>query len=264
MTSEQAPRSNTRRRAGRKPYPTMTFERVLDLPKAINEYGVEERIRRLTLFEHMGRSPGSSSTRTLITTSARYGLTTGSYQSEFLELTEAGKHIATEDHRNNAATLRMVYNQAIAITPAFDSVFNRLENGRKRSLQVLQDLLAQEDIDEADCEEAATVFIDNIRYIGLIREQSGSDYIIPLEQLLEELPGAAEDESEAVSVETTQEPVEEQRREQPTLHTPAVRSVVGQPALHIDIQIHIDSSATAEQVDQIFASMAKHLYGREG
>jgi hypothetical protein len=32
------------------------------------------------------------------------------------------------------------------------------------------------------------------------------------------------------------------------------------PALHIDIQIHISSDATAQQVDQIFASMAKHLY----
>ena len=35
------------------------------------------------------------------------------------------------------------------------------------------------------------------------------------------------------------------------------------PSLHIDIQIHIDSDATPEQIDQIFASMAKHLYKHE-
>lgn len=34
------------------------------------------------------------------------------------------------------------------------------------------------------------------------------------------------------------------------------------PALHIDVQVHVDSSATAEQIDQIFASMARHLYGK--
>ena len=34
------------------------------------------------------------------------------------------------------------------------------------------------------------------------------------------------------------------------------------PALHIDVQVHIDSSATPEQIDQIFASMARHLYRR--
>jgi hypothetical protein len=32
------------------------------------------------------------------------------------------------------------------------------------------------------------------------------------------------------------------------------------PALHIDIQIHISPEASVDQVDQIFASMAKHLY----
>lgn len=32
------------------------------------------------------------------------------------------------------------------------------------------------------------------------------------------------------------------------------------PALHIDVQIHIDSTASAEQIDQIFASMARHIY----
>jgi len=31
------------------------------------------------------------------------------------------------------------------------------------------------------------------------------------------------------------------------------------PSLHIDIQIHIDSSASADQIDQVFASMARHL-----
>lgn len=35
------------------------------------------------------------------------------------------------------------------------------------------------------------------------------------------------------------------------------------PSVHIDIQVHIDPAATAEQIDQIFASMARHLYGRD-
>ncbi|MGY6644680.1 MAG: DUF5343 domain-containing protein [Salinarimonas sp.] len=35
------------------------------------------------------------------------------------------------------------------------------------------------------------------------------------------------------------------------------------PSLHIDIQVHISSEASADQIDQIFASMARHLYGRD-
>jgi hypothetical protein len=33
------------------------------------------------------------------------------------------------------------------------------------------------------------------------------------------------------------------------------------PSVHIDIQIHISAEASADQIDQIFKSMAKHLYG---
>lgn len=35
------------------------------------------------------------------------------------------------------------------------------------------------------------------------------------------------------------------------------------PSMNINLQIHISSEASSEQIDQIFASMAKHLYGRE-
>lgn len=46
-------------------------------------------------------------------------------------------------------------------------------------------------------------------------------------------------------------------------HTPPVQIRSSEPTVHIDIQLHIPATATAEQIDQIFASMAKHLYGRE-
>jgi len=36
---------------------------------------------------------------------------------------------------------------------------------------------------------------------------------------------------------------------------------IGQPSVHIDLQIHISPEATPEQIEQIFASMRRHLYG---
>lgn len=56
-----------------------------------------------------------------------------------------------------------------------------------------------------------------------------------------------------------------------TLHAPvadvgAVQPTAGSqgsPSLHIDVQVHVSAEASAEQIDQIFASMAKHLYGKE-
>jgi hypothetical protein len=40
----------------------------------------------------------------------------------------------------------------------------------------------------------------------------------------------------------------------------SVRQPTSGPNIHLDIQVHIPVNATAEQIDQIFASMAKHLY----
>ena len=34
------------------------------------------------------------------------------------------------------------------------------------------------------------------------------------------------------------------------------------PSVHIDLQIHISPDASPDQIDSIFANMAKHLYGR--
>lgn len=44
---------------------------------------------------------------------------------------------------------------------------------------------------------------------------------------------------------------------------PAISNAQGGPAIHIDIQIHISPKSTAQQIDKIFESMAKHLYGRK-
>jgi hypothetical protein len=46
----------------------------------------------------------------------------------------------------------------------------------------------------------------------------------------------------------------------PTTEEPVTRNSGRTPSVHIDIQIHISAEATTQQIDQIFASMAKHLY----
>jgi hypothetical protein len=35
------------------------------------------------------------------------------------------------------------------------------------------------------------------------------------------------------------------------------------PSLHVDVQVHISPEATSEQIESIFKSMARHLYGRK-
>jgi hypothetical protein len=49
----------------------------------------------------------------------------------------------------------------------------------------------------------------------------------------------------------------------PTSPGPAAAARNGAaPSLHIDVQVHIPPDATAEQIDAIFAALAKHLYDK--
>jgi hypothetical protein len=43
---------------------------------------------------------------------------------------------------------------------------------------------------------------------------------------------------------------------------PAAATTGGSTSLHIDLQIHISPEASAKQIETIFASIGKHIYGR--
>src|SRR4051812_33127130 len=82
----------TRRRRKQRPFPAADVEQASGLAEAILEIGGgSPEVRRVTLFDHLGRSPESGPSRQAVTNSARYGLTEGSYQAETLTLTQEGQ-----------------------------------------------------------------------------------------------------------------------------------------------------------------------------
>jgi hypothetical protein len=94
--SDAAPKSKRKPRKERK-FPALTFEEALALAAAIQQYAAGQKVRRLTLFEKLDQSPDSSDSRRLITASSQYGLTKGSYNAEYLELTPEGAEATGED-----------------------------------------------------------------------------------------------------------------------------------------------------------------------
>ncbi len=72
--------------------------------------------------------------------------------------------------------------------------------------------------------------------------------------------------SEQAFTSDSNEPIASMSELQPKVSIPATalptKSQGNAPTLHIDVQIHISSDVSADQIDQIFASMAKHLYAK--
>ena len=211
-----------------------------------------------------GAHPQSSASRQLISAGAKYGLTIGNYNSEYLELTPDGASACNSDPSLGRDRLNTLFYMAISKTEAFNSIYEQLKNKRIPTASVLSDLMSNEGIDEGDHDNAADIFIKNAGYLRIIRNQSGSDYIIPFEQVLEDLPSPANVTPEDIHNVVDEDHVDDQTEPIPVTRSPTTKELPKGPSLHIDIQIHIDSTANAEQIDQIFASMSHHLYGREG
>jgi hypothetical protein len=83
---KSAPPKEAQKRVSRN-FPASSFEEALEFAKAIFRIGSGNPVRRLTLFNELGKSPESSASRQIITNASKYGLVTGSYKAEQLELT---------------------------------------------------------------------------------------------------------------------------------------------------------------------------------
>jgi len=181
-------RARPRRRAAA-PFPPVPFESVLALADAIQTHGAGQKTRRLTLFEKLERSPDSSVSRLLIINSGRYGVTTGGYKAEFLELTPLGDQ-ATDPEGSDKDKLLARFRLAIEGIPAFKFLYETNRGNRVPSPEVMRDSLAEQAIAEDQRKECVDVFLENMKSLGLLRTIAGAERIISIEQVLEEAPGA--------------------------------------------------------------------------
>ena len=65
-TQAERPKKQAKRKRARgtsKPFPSVTFEEALQLANAIQDHAAGQKVRRLTLFDKMGKSPSSGPSR---------------------------------------------------------------------------------------------------------------------------------------------------------------------------------------------------------
>ncbi len=191
-------------------FPATTLEDALALAQAIQKHGAGQKIRRLTVFDEMGRSPESGPSRLMITNSSRYGLTTGGYQAEFLELTDQGQ-IATSPESSARARRRSLFDLAVENMEPFKHLYGNLIGKRVPSPQVMRDNLEDANVSEENRKECVDVFLENAKYLGLLRSIAGAERLISIDQVLEELPGKVGSVRVGEEVETKpQKPAQEQ------------------------------------------------------
>lgn len=177
---------------------------ALPLAEAIQRYAAGQRVRKLTLFEHLDRSPESGPSRQLITNSGQYGLTNGSYAAEFLELTPDGD-LASRDDATQSAQLAARLKLAIEQVEPFRRLYEQFSNNRLPAASVLRDFVVENDLAPQDhVDECVETFLANARDLGLVTTYAGAERMLTFDMVLEQAgrrtdDGATEASDEGVA-----------------------------------------------------------------
>lgn len=189
----------TRKKRTSRPYPSSSFEDALYLANQIQKFAAGEKVRRLTLCQKMEKSPTSSAVQMLITNSGKYGITIGSYAAEWLELTADGK-LASAVDGSLRERLRARFRLAIEGIAPFKVLHDEYKGKRLPSHEVIGDFLQSKINNVSDVTECIDTFIVNAKFLGLLQTIAGSEMLLPIDQVVDEINEGAADNSFALPV----------------------------------------------------------------
>lgn len=172
-----------------RPYPASSFADALVLGNAVMTHAAGERVRRLTLLEKIAKSATSSSTKMMITNSGKYGITTGSYAADFIELTDKGA-VAVNTALPRADRDQAAFELAVDGIAPFKLLYEHYKSKRLPEREIIKDFLRDSSIAVPDLDECVDTFIVNVKDLGLLRTIGGAETLVSIEQALEELPKA--------------------------------------------------------------------------
>lgn len=168
------------------PFATMCASECVILPEGIWKYASGQKIRRITLFDQLGKSPDSGPSRSMITASSKYGFTSGGYQAEYLELSEDG-YVAFNPEESLQNRLKAKFNLIICGNEYFKAIYEKYKGSKLPIKSVIIDYLGELNLDEEYREDGAELFIENAKYLGIIKILSGAERLISIEQVVEEV-----------------------------------------------------------------------------
>jgi len=179
-----------RRQRKQRSFPTASFEEALDFAKSALKFGSGQPVRRLSLFDHLGKSPESGPSRQLIVNANKYGLIEGGSQAEHLRLSPDGLK-AADDEVGRREQARARVRLGIEGVEPFAKLYERFVTNKMPARAALVDAAREFAIPEELAEEAVDTFVVNLRFVGLLQTLSGAERIVSIEHLLDSLPASS-------------------------------------------------------------------------
>jgi hypothetical protein len=175
-----------KRGSGPKPFPGCSFQDAMEIAIVIQRSGVDNRMRRLTIFDELKKSPDSGPSRMLVINSGKYGLTTGGYKADYLDLNEQGR-LAVDPETDPRVQVKARFELAIEGIPPFKHLYERLSGNKLPSPAVLNDLLIEIGLRQEQWSECVDIFIVNLKFLGLLRTIAGAERVLKIDHALEDV-----------------------------------------------------------------------------
>src|SRR5271166_703545 len=149
-------------------FPKHSLKAALRVPLALEEKNSGNPMPPTDVAIAIEKSPGSSDFRMLLSSSIKYGLSTGSYNQSKVALTALARDIVapTSDDAKNRALF-----QSALMPPLFKSIFESYKGKKVPDMQFFQNALVRDfGVSRDQAARCATVFYENADHLGLIRQ----------------------------------------------------------------------------------------------
>ncbi len=176
-----------KRKRTQRPFPATPFEEALEFAKTVYAFGSGQPVRRLTIFDHLGKSPESGPSRQLVTNANKYGLIDGGYQADQLKITPDGMKAVDSDSAPRERAKAHV-KLALQDIPVFSALYDRFVSNKLPARAAMIDAAQDVGVPEELRAECVDTFIVNLRFVGLLQTLSGAERIITVDHLLDSLP----------------------------------------------------------------------------
>jgi predicted nucleotide-binding protein len=156
-------------------FPKHPLKTALRVPLALEEKNSGNPMPPTDVAIAIEKSPGSSDFRMLLSSSIKYGLSTGSYNQSKIALTTLARDIVapTSDEAKNKALFQSAF-----MPPLFKNIFGSYKGKKVPDMQFFQNALVRDfGVSRDQAARCATVFYENADYLGLIRQATTGKWL---------------------------------------------------------------------------------------
>ncbi len=151
-------------------FPKHSLKTALRVALALEEKNSGNPMPPTDIAIAIEKSPGSSDFRVLLSSSIKYGLTTGSYKQPRIAMTTLARDIVapTSDDVKSRALFLSAFTP-----PLFKTIFGAYKGKKVPDMQFFQNALVRDfGVSKDQAGRCAAVFYENADYLGLIRQAS--------------------------------------------------------------------------------------------